>query len=516
MYVRNLLRAGDYIELVPVGIPITLVYNHHLDRVKLGFSDTSEDITDTVLSTFRNNSTVPAKIPVIQGTTWVKGVLYTSGLEHTEGSIPECIQKELLLKYIENPKSFNFFAGHVESLGTVFKGALAIRQWLQTSKFNILPGFIVPSNTTKKSFYDTVSAINFPFRFPLVSHYIIYHKDTCQIHSTGIKQYVCKSVSKYIDENGYLKSKIKCQNAILDKHYTDIVRHNIKKDSLIVVDMYGDIIFTEHLTSESLVSKSVTCPACNKTYRVPSEGECSCDDIQCISHAYKKIKQFTTIQNLPCLTFDDFQSYVKNGDVISFTDLFGVEPLQGLEIKTTINKFLRAIIPDEVVHSSEIISQLCNKCNNSWKVLSYYMSNPERIITEFFMVTPDARRLVDYFVDPGNVSDIITLVESGQIIFIETERRFDGPPIFRNKTILLTGKFKHGAYSEVASILQSYGAKVIYDFSESASCLIIGDIKENVNGQIVRNCRNLHIPVFDENQFFNEYEIDKDLQLNLS
>ena len=96
------------------------------------------------------------------------------------------------------------------------------------------------------------------------------------------------------------------------------------------------------------------------------------------------------------------------------------------------------------------------------------------------------------------------------------DKKFDGPAIFRNKTILITGKFRHGDFNEVASILQSYSAKVVFDFSESVDCLVVGDLMESTNGQFVRNCKQLNIPVFEESRFFRMYDIDNDLKSNLN
>ncbi len=516
MYVRNLLRAGDYVELSPIGIPITLIYNHHLDRVKLGFDDNSEDITDQVIQIFRDRSVVPFKIPIVQGTTWIKGVLYCSDFGKFEGSVPDAVQSQLLNKFLLDPSSFNFFAGHVKSLGTVFRGALPIRQWLQTYKFNILPGLIVPSNLTKQSFYSLVSKMNYPFRFPLVANYMVFHKDDFSIYSTGLKSYICESAASYVDENGYLHGRIQCKFNTLNVDYRDIVKYNIQKNSLLIQDMYGATIFSDNASDRSQISNAVVCPICGKVYNIDFNREPCCDDIHCLSHSYSRIRQFTSVLKLPCLPFDEFNRYVKNKNITTFTDLFLVDPLQSIEIKCTLAKFMRAIIPEYVVHNFDSLQALCNKCNNSWDVLQYYIRNPERITYEFLTNSYDGQQLVSYLKDKGVVLEITTLAESSQITFVDSDRTFDGPPIFRGKTILLTGKFRHGSYGQVASILQSYDAKIVYAFDESVSAVIVGDIKENVNGTILRNCRMLNIPVYDEQLFFDQYEIDSDIKANLS
>ena len=89
---------------------------------------------------------------------------------------------------------------------------------------------------------------------------------------------------------------------------------------------------------------------------------------------------------------------------------------------------------------------------------------------------------------------------------------FDGAPIFRNKTIFITGTFKHGSLADIKSILESYSATVVTDFDSYIQCVLVGDIKEDIEGQAIIAARELHLPIFSESEFFARYEIDEDLE----
>ena len=89
---------------------------------------------------------------------------------------------------------------------------------------------------------------------------------------------------------------------------------------------------------------------------------------------------------------------------------------------------------------------------------------------------------------------------------------FDGAPIFRNKTIYITGTFKHGNTADIKAILESYSATVVTDFDNYIQCVLVGDIKDGINGTAILAARELNLPMFTESEFFAKYEIDEDLE----
>ena len=109
------------------------------------------------------------------------------------------------------------------------------------------------------------------------------------------------------------------------------------------------------------------------------------------------------------------------------------------------------------------------------------------------------------------------MIDDDHIIITKTNRKFDGIPMLRNKTIAITGIFNHGSLQEVASILNSYSANVVFgNCHEKIDCVIVGNINENVDGSLINRARDENIAVFTESEFFARYDIDSDLRENLS
>ena len=98
-----------------------------------------------------------------------------------------------------------------------------------------------------------------------------------------------------------------------------------------------------------------------------------------------------------------------------------------------------------------------------------------------------------------------------QIVISGVEKQFDGAPIFRNKTIMVTGDFIHGDFSTVAAILRSYSAEVVSTWNNHVDCVLVGGLKTNIDGNAINLARANNKSVQDELAFFAAYEIDDDL-----
>ena len=74
----------------------------------------------------------------------------------------------------------------------------------------------------------------------------------------------------------------------------------------------------------------------------------------------------------------------------------------------------------------------------------------------------------------------------------------------------------HKLDGNITAILQSYGAVVVTEFDEFINYVVVGDIKENINGEAILGARALKIPTIDESDFFARYSIDQDLEKYLN
>lgn len=518
MFLKNLLRSGDFVELVPIGIQLTLQYNEsgNLEKVYNGFGSDRADITNSILSTLISNKTVPAKIHITKGTSWVRGVLYTGELLSASGKLPNAVNDSLLKKYFEMPSQFNFFAGTFDSTATHFKGATPIRQCLTIDKFKLLPGKLIPSNFDRKSFEAWVYGEQYPFIAPMITDYILFRKETTRFVSTRLSQFLVSDVVKTVDTNGYIKAKIfksgSTDYIIVD--YSDVIRLNIHKSTLVVLDGDNQIIYAKPTgkVNESQISQLLTCTFCGKVFKSPVSGSVQCQDVHCISRMIPRINQFLSNMKMPMFDTDVISKWISNSDIISIPDLFLLPEYSKLSIETTLSTLLRALVPVSLIQNDSIFMQFSAACTNNIKTFQYYIHHTDGIETDLGISHPDLRKFITWLSDGYNVSDIDTLLETSQIVIKQVDRVFDGPPIFRGKTILITGDFIRGTMLEISGILKSYAANVTTEFSDAIDCVVVGGKGENSDGKSINCAKNLCIPVIEEDRFFAQYEIDSDLR----
>lgn len=518
MNMRNLLRPGDFVMPVPVGIHLTLQYNvsGNLQKVYVGYGSDRIDHTDDMLSLLTANSVVPPKIHITRGTSWVRGVLYTNYMPCSQGVLPKAIESELIAAFIKNPTSFNFFAGTIESTSTVFRGSTPIRQCLAIAKFRILPGWLVPYNFGDNIIDEWVNAPQYTFS-PIVADFIIFHGEDVSIRSASLSQLSVDDIIKYVDYNGYVKAKIhiKASDKVLDTDFSDVVRLNIHKGSLLILDSAQKITMCKNIIKVHDYDKLMSCPYCGKRYEIPSEGQVICPNIHCSSRLMQSIIQFMDTFKLSMPSSDTIAEWLKSNTVTCIPDLLLLNEYRDCKIETTISEFLKSLIPHSLISDDYVIMALEVGCSNQERTFRYYVENPDRISADLHIRHNDLNKLIVWLSDSCNVSDIMTLLDSPQITIGNVRKKFDGAPIFRNKTIFLTGKFIRGTIPEIAAILQSYSATVTTQFSDLVDCVLTGGMQEEIDGKSIRAAKTLNKPVMNEDDFFIEYDIDSDLRYNL-
>lgn len=525
MFVRNCLQAGDFVFVVPIGLQLTLQYNEKgiLEKVFEGYTESKSALPKQFVDKFISNRTAPSRIAITGGTTWVRGVLYTSQkLLGDPGRMPEAISNNLKNAYMSDKTDFTFFAGNVDSLATMFRGAHPIRNWLAMSKFNVLPGYLMPATITKESFSNIVNNGSYPFHFPLIMSYIIYRGSEVIYQDTGLKQFIVDTVSKYVDKGGNIKAILKYKDAtgkLVEKFvdYSDAVKFNIQTKTYIISDFYGNIIYSMCSDGKKRDKRpaTLTCSMCGKSFKVPDSGEVKCADVHCISRMYDDINHFLSRMQLPIFEYNQFKKLAESKDLTSISDTLVLDMFKDFEIKTTLSQLLDAVIPVHAIPNRTPILLLANKCNNNDRTIRYYLKHPDKMIIDFDMHGQWVNRLVEWLSDPWNASEIEAILDSPNVELSGTDMKFDGAPIFRDKTIMITGKFKHGDLGEIIAILQSYSAKVVIGYDSNVDCIVIGDFLEDVDSVAVRNAKANNIPVYQESPFFEAYDIDSDLSENL-
>lgn len=521
MYLNDVLKSGQYVMPVPLGLPAVLQYDENgvIQRVYKRFEEHTINISHELLDVLFNDKIIPNKIPIKGGTTYVSGVFWCNYIPPYNGNLPEGTENSLIQFIIdnyENSDDVKFYAGNVKSLAVAFNGAVPIRQWLKMNKFNVLPGFLVPVKVTRESIMATFCNGDHPFNSPLISHYMIYDKSSFRIVSTELSGHiVTKDPERFLNSTGQIKSKIVGDNWSLVTDYSDIVHYNIVKGTYLILDKYNKIIYSLFPVNAD-VSNKTHCTVCGKLIKIPISGEVCCEDINCLSRLYPDILHFLNSLNLPIVSYEKYMSYVQCDELTTFSDIMLLPEYKDIEVSTSLAELLKAIIPIRDVRNRHIIEIFVNNCNQSKSVINHYMNHPDNIIEDLSMPnTTDVLSLVNWFKDIEHTSTVSTLMYVENIKIDDTLKKFEGAPIFRGKSIAVTGSFNHGSLSEIACILRSYSAEVTLNLTDDTNLVLVGSLQENTNGVLINSARMRNIPVMEEFQFFRQYEIDEDLKANL-
>lgn len=538
-FAKTFCKPSSTVTVVPAGLPVKLQYNEHglLQKFTIGF-DLSLDPTyeDPDAGQFNYNQLfqkikqiVPNSLSTVSGgTTWIFGILYADKIPCDEGIIPQALYKS----YIEDIISgghYEFYAGYVHSLAASFKGPLSIRNFLGSSKFDLLPQIIVPLTMTEESLQWMLNPGNYPFKYSFISGFFIFEELQCRYSASNLLQLkVCNNVKPYVDADGYLKGCIETASGrSYVFNYSSIVYHNVTKNCTLLVERDAEANGALSILSTRLgpdieqvnnnVRKEVKCPVCGKLYQVGgNDAPVQCNDPHCLSRLYTDAIRMLNILGLPQLSYNSYKALVDSKELICLTDLLELPPCKEVKISMSLAKAMSAVVPVEIVPNFNILERFANKCNNSVETVTYYLNNPLRIETDLDIVDPIVRRFADWLSDPYNVSTLTTLFS--QIDITKATKKFDGYPIFRGTTIAITGKFKRGDYSEIKSILLSYAANVVPSIEpgqDLPNVLLIGSLNDGVSGQMVQKAKLHNIPIAYEDDFFTSYEIDKDLRQNL-
>lgn len=522
MFVRNLLQAGDYVTLVPQGMLITLQYSEKgtLQKVYRNHDSAARiELSNAVMANLLKHKQVPNKISIQGGTSWVEGVLYTEAFADDPGDLPDCIFDTLLSEYESDPASFTFYAGNVESLAKAFSGALFTRQWLTTSLFKVLPGYLMSGEMSEDGFLSMISH-DYPFRFPIVSNYIVFRHNQVLHMSTGLSQCVVDTIQRHVDESGIIRANVTTTEGIVRSvTYSDIMNYQLAPGSCIISSNDGHILYTDSDEEfDEIISGTITCSCCGKKLIVPKQSSTifTCSDPQCNSVLYPRVSQLFKYFGLDPMSFETYKSISdKIGNIFSIPDIFDLDDYKDVKINISMHKALRAVLPQSVLPHDLQISQLCDACNNSLDTVIYYVQHVDQMKTELGLDPNTFIRLYKWLLNPENSSDVVELLRLKNLTIIASSCEFAGAPIFRNKTIAITGTFKHGSLADIEAIFSSYAAKVTTDYNENVDCVVLGDIQENVKGAIVRGAREAGVPIFQESEFFTKYDIDADMAENL-
>ena len=331
----------------------------------------------------------------------------------------------------------------------------------------------------------------------------------------------------FVEADGYLKGEVATESGRTYLfNYSALIHHGVTKGCTVLVERSAEDGTLSILTTRAgqgvekvpeTIAHDIKCPVCGKMYKAGSDdAPVQCDDPHCLSHEFNTAVKMMDVLHLPSFSYNSYKALVDSKKIICLTDLLELPPCKDQEIKTTLAEAMYAVIPASVVPNFDILERFANKCNNKVDTVVYYLENPRRIETDLDITDPMVRRLVAWLEDPYNVSTLTTIFS--QVKIDSKLQKFDGAPIFRGNTIAITGRFKRGDHPEIESILMSYAANVVTSIElgeKLPDVILIGSLNDGVSGQMIQKARAHNIPIAYEDDFFVQYEIDKDLAQNL-
>lgn len=517
MFVRNLLQAGDHVTILPSGVRITLQYDADgaLECVYVGHESTRV-LHSELLPILLSSREVPSRLSIKGGTSFVFGVLYTGEVYKVEGRLQDSVETVYLNRYVEDPTKFHFFAGHLSSYAMAMSSPVTISRWLKSAGFNILPSYLVPKNLVEENFASMLNLDAYPFAYPRIMGYIIFRNGEFLFETTNVRQIVIKHIEKIVSHEGYIQAELQSYDlGSIVVTYSDVVNYNIHEGSVVFINEDDHVVDCFNFPGQKLVphSRSITCSYCGSIIDVPSRStKFTCSNEHCSSVMYSRVERMLSKLGLEPIGIDRFRKYAATiGNVVSLFDIFDIDSYQNIELEVELPKLLDAAVPSTVVARFSDWQIFCSRCNNSLDSVKYYLSNPTKILGDLGLEPAIYRGLTLWLANNENWLDVTGLLDIPNIHVLTTGKRFEGAPIFRGKSIFITGKFAHGSVDDIKAILTSYSALVYDKFNTAVDCVIIGDFHENTDGKSIQKARQMQIPVFEEKDFFKKYEIDLDI-----
>lgn len=521
---KTFCKSGSLIYIVPTGLLVSLRYDAHgkLNLIAKGYFDHGDPaiedsaISDEFLKAVVTNGLVPGSIQVTGASTVIWGVFYSDVFKTSVGEVPTCEYDRIINDITTGNIKYKFYIGNVDSGAASISNPTSLNTWSRMAGFDILPSWLIPSDATDKTLKDYITSnIHYPFKYPLISGYVVYEGTMKPyFYPLSLHTITVTGTTKYVNHSGYFKYKVQYgDDDALYMNYPDAAFFNVQKNSQLVLD--GETVIWSNTKSSNhsdRLPKRLVCKSCGKIIDVPDTGLMTCSNPYCTSLLYPRIERFCKVLGLDLISKGQFDKYVADGELQIFPDLLLLPEYKDVTIQKNLWEIIFACMPMEVGADKQWLIKFCNRCNNNYQTIKFYFEGPVRIYTELDMNV--SRRLANWLSEPRNIIELDTVITSDQIDIPVKDKvmSFDGAPIFRNKTIYITGTFKHGTHSEIQSILESYSATVVTDFDEYIQCVLVGDIKENIEGQAILAARDLHLPIFNESEFFAKYEIDSDLE----
>lgn len=504
---------GDFLLPVPVGAEAEIRYDMDGAIERVYFRKASgdvEDVTDLVLEGIKRRKLVPIHIGLKGGTTWVSGVIYTGTTYRTSGKLPDCL-KDSIIRDLNNGGEMSFFAASVHSKATNFTMAAPAMSWLKLNRFNVLNGRLYFPGASSRFYLDLMHSGPNTIRGPIQS-VIAYTRNGIQHKNLGLVQKEVIRHRQLTDDDGTIKIEVDfLDNESQKFHYAILAGKRLGRGTVLTLNQGGSVADIDSVGGQdTTIPKTFVCPKCGANITSKDSLPTKCTYKFCESRLIPRVSQFIRELSLPTIELDDLKQMIAEKQLTTLLDILDYYAERGVKIQTTIPRLMSAIISYDEVHKRDTITKFVNRCNNSEQSLMFYLQSPDRLYS-LMDRTRSADELASWALCPENILELNSFLNDPNVEIAKVDRKFDGAPIFRNNTIMITGQFCRGSLTEIASILSSYSATVVTEFSENVQCVVVGDTQADIDGVAISAAKQKNIPVIHESEFFVAYDIDHDL-----
>lgn len=519
MYVKNVLKPGQYAQFIPLGMPVTLEYDENgiLLRGYEGFEG-KKRLPEEVEDAIYDSELVPRLIFLRGGTSWVRTIFYSEDSIVATGKYPDDMYATYFQVFVNNYDKFKAYGLCVESTVATIQGAVSQRTTLEANGFTTISGFLVPPQPLDLNSFTHLAKDRFQFKFPLIGHYLVYEGSQPYFINTGLESKIAHRVSKSVDTNGYIHGTVLFTDGdSICVDYNQVVRYQLVTNTNVILDVSRKIIYSETTDNKLREKRSnvIKCTACGSRILVTDDELTICPNTHCLSRLYTDICHMLNAFHFPVLTEKEYTTKVNKKMITCVSDIFLLEAYQHCTVKVGLGQLLDAIVPIPAVRDRSTFVLFANKCSNNLQTFRYYLENPQLFDNDLDFRTHGADEFKKWIEDPENLLTVESILGLDNIILETTDKLFDGAPVLLNKRVYITGDFLHGDTSKIVSIVQTYSGVATTYYDDSVDMILVGGTRENINGHAIHKGKLRNIPIYEELKFFDMYGIDQDMRENL-
>lgn len=513
---RNFLKAGNLVEPIPLGILLSVKYqpSGSIQSVDAKFSTDDESdptLNKQCLDILTSKKLVPNSILTQNGTVSVLGVLTIDRPTVVCGDIPYAQYSKIADLASSSSCSCKFYALDAECTNIILANGVYTRNWLKFQKFELLPGVTLPLNKHEEVLDNAV--LNSEIRYSSIIGYYSFSKSERIMNLLHYHLAQVSRINDYLDESGYLHTNIECRYSEINdfitlntSYYESIIKFNLKVGDYIIIDENNAIVMKYYGTDHKQNSDEYTCKVCGRKYEVLDDFTV-CPNTRCMSHTYDDVYHLLSVFGVSrgkILSYNEYKDLVNAKNIEKLSDVLKLDAYSGTQFSLSFYNILDACISEELLRDRKPIWELCEACNHSYYSIMHYIDNPQDISSDLHVYDT---HLISWLKDNADI--VKEICELPNVNIVESAKKFEGAPIFRDKNICITGTFRHGSLSDVSSILMSYSANITS--YKNCDVVLVGDIKENVDGRAINFAKAHNITIMNESDFFALYEIDDDL-----